>query len=100
MATTNIKLEKLSIDELLLVREKIEAQLSELAKAELAELEAKIDALKSFAGKRRKSPGTRGKVPAKYRDPKTGKTWSGRGMTPVWLREAEESGKKRKAFAI
>jgi len=27
------------------------------------------------------------KVPAKYRDPDTGKTWSGRGIAPKWLQE-------------
>ncbi len=25
------------------------------------------------------------KVPAKYRDAKTGKTWSGRGRAPLWM---------------
>jgi DNA-binding protein H-NS len=25
------------------------------------------------------------KVAAKYRDPKTGKTWSGRGKPPLWI---------------
>ena len=29
--------------------------------------------------------GSRTKAPAKYRDPMTGKTWSGRGRTPLWL---------------
>ena len=29
--------------------------------------------------------GSRTKVPAKYRDPLSGKTWSGRGRTPLWL---------------
>jgi len=29
--------------------------------------------------------GSRKTVPAKYRDPITGKTWSGRGRTPLWL---------------
>jgi len=29
--------------------------------------------------------GSRAKVPAKYRDPLSGKTWSGRGRTPLWL---------------
>ncbi len=27
------------------------------------------------------------KVAAKYRDPVTGKEWSGRGMAPVWIRD-------------
>jgi DNA-binding protein H-NS len=29
--------------------------------------------------------GSRKPVPAKYRDPISGKTWSGRGRTPLWL---------------
>ena len=30
---------------------------------------------------------TKGKVlPPKYRDPATGDTWTGRGITPAWLR--------------
>jgi DNA-binding protein H-NS len=29
--------------------------------------------------------GSRTKAPAKYRDPLTGKTWAGRGRTPLWL---------------
>lgn len=33
-------------------------------------------------------------LPPKYRDPKTGKTWSGRGRTPAWL------GKRPERFLI
>ncbi|MDC6179720.1 DNA-binding protein [Ralstonia solanacearum] len=33
-------------------------------------------------------------VPPKYRDPKTGATWSGRGRAPTWL------GKNRNRFLI
>jgi DNA-binding protein H-NS len=29
--------------------------------------------------------GSRTTAPAKYRDPITGKTWAGRGRTPLWL---------------
>lgn len=32
----------------------------------------------------------RGKQPAMYRDPKTGKEWSGRGMAPGWLAGARD----------
>jgi DNA-binding protein H-NS len=38
---------------------------------------------------------TRAKVLAKYRDPKTGAEWTGRGRTPVWL-----NGKNRDDFLI
>ena len=40
------------------------------------------------------------KIAPKYRDPESGKTWSGRGMTPVWLREYESAGRKRAEFAV
>jgi DNA-binding protein H-NS len=35
------------------------------------------------------------KVAPKYRDPDTGKTWTGRGVAPKWI-----SGKERDAFLI
>ena len=39
-------------------------------------------------------------VPAKYRDPNSGATWTGRGRTPVWVIEAEKGGKARDSFLI
>ena len=42
-----------------------------------------------------KSSGAKKKLPAKYRDPETGKTWSGKGPTPKWL-----EGKDRNEFLI
>ncbi|WP_082248898.1 H-NS family nucleoid-associated regulatory protein [Burkholderia pseudomallei] len=41
-------------------------------------------------GKAAKTP-----VPPKYRDPKTGATWSGRGREPSWIK-----GKKHERFLI
>jgi len=43
---------------------------------------------------------TRRKPEAKYLDPKTGSTWSGRGKTPKWLQAALLSGKKKEKYAI
>ncbi|SAK82853.1 histone family protein nucleoid-structuring protein H-NS [Caballeronia arationis] len=34
-------------------------------------------------------------LPPKYRNPKTGETWSGRGRTPAWL-----AGKNKERFLI
>jgi DNA-binding protein H-NS len=31
------------------------------------------------------------KVPAKYKDPVSGKTWSGRGRTPLWVKAPIET---------
>ena len=35
----------------------------------------------------------RGPQPAKYRDPKTGATWSGRGRAPAWMANAKDRSK-------
>lgn len=40
------------------------------------------------------------KVPAKYRDPATGTSWSGRGLQPKWLKAALASGRKLSDFAV
>jgi DNA-binding protein H-NS len=40
------------------------------------------------------------KPPAKYRDPETGETWSGRGRPPRWLAAREAEGKRREEFAV
>jgi DNA-binding protein H-NS len=37
---------------------------------------------------------------AKYRDPKTGKTWPGRGPRPEWLKAEIEAGRKLEDFLI
>lgn len=52
--------------------------------------------VKSAAGRR----GPRGPVPAKYRHPDTGETWTGRGKAPRWITEAETAGRKREEYLI
>ena len=37
---------------------------------------------------------------AKYRNPETGETWSGRGQVPRWLKRAGEQGRGREEFAV
>lgn len=55
----------------------------------------------AFGGtKRGARSGTRTPLPPKYRDPATGKTWSGRGRTPLWITEAEAQGGNRTDFKI
>ncbi len=45
--------------------------------------------------------GVRGKrIAPKYRDPKTGETWSGRGRPARWIAEAEKKGTPRARFLI
>jgi len=44
--------------------------------------------------------GPRGPVPAKYKNPETGATWTGRGKPPRWVVDAESAGKARDEFLI
>jgi DNA-binding protein H-NS len=49
----------------------------------------------------KKAAGTKGStVAAKYRNPATGDTWSGRGLQPKWLRQEIEGGRKLEDFAV
>jgi len=47
-----------------------------------------------------KRSGGTGKVAAKYRNPATGDTWSGRGLQPKWLKAALAGGSKLSDFAL
>ena len=48
-----------------------------------------------------KKPGAKSRsISAKYKDPKSKATWSGRGRTPLWLVTAEKAGLKRDKFLI
>ncbi len=54
------------------------------------------------AGRKAAKPkkGAKRKVAPKYKDPHSGATWSGRGLTPKWLVEKEKAGAKREEFLI
>ncbi|MFT3812943.1 MAG: H-NS histone family protein [Acidovorax sp.] len=81
----------------------LERQIADARKSETAAAIAKARAIvaeydlveSDVFGKSRKMPQALGTVAAKYRDPATGKTWSGRGKAPLWI-----AGKDRTAFAI
>lgn len=42
----------------------------------------------------------RGAVAAKFRNPATGESWSGRGRAPKWLAEEMAKGRAKEAFLI
>ncbi len=48
-----------------------------------------------FPSEARAPKTSRGPAPVRYRDPTTGKTWSGRGVAPRWLQ-----GKNRDEFTV
>ena len=98
MPTPNIK--GLSVDALLSLRTNIDKLLSgkrsEL-QLQLAQLDGPIaagDGKLSMKGRKGR------KVAPKYRDPKSGATWSGRGAPARWLQAYVKLGKKRDDFLI
>jgi DNA-binding protein H-NS len=85
---------------------KLQAQADEARRAELATVIADIrQKIAEFGlsatdlgfpqGARRGRPPKKAPLPPKYRDPKSGATWSGRGKPPKWI-----AGKNRDRFVI
>lgn len=100
-----------SLSELMAQKEAIEKRIADARKSERAAAIQKIKILMAehgltvadLSGK----PAVAGratrkgsKVPAKYRDPATGNSWSGRGLQPNWLKAALALGKKLDDFAL
>ena len=94
-----------TLAELIKQKEALEAQIANTRQTELADAISKVKALVSEHGLAQKdvfggSKGTKksrggGKVAAKYRDPSSGQTWTGRGKAPKWI-----DGKERAKFLI
>lgn len=57
-----------------------------------AKAKSKAKAASTAAPRTRKGP-PKGKQPAKYLNPETGATWSGRGPAPAWLAAADDRSK-------
>jgi DNA-binding protein H-NS len=84
-----------SLKDLLLQIETLQNQVTEVRQREVGEAIAKVRAIVAeyqltandvfSSGKGKSAAKKTGKVAAKYRDPATGKTWSGRGLAPKWL---------------
>ena len=94
-----------SYQELLKQREALDAQIQQARDKEVAAAIAKVRQLIADfgltpsdvfpSGRRAKANATASKVAAKYRDPATGQTWTGRGKPPRWIQ-----GQDRAKFAI
>ena len=99
-----------SLQDLLAQKADIDRQISEARRHERNEAIAKVRALMAEHGLTAadlvaKASGPRAstsgrKVAAKYRDPVSGQTWTGRGLKPKWLAAALESGKPLTDFAV
>lgn len=110
MSTNRIELEKLSVDDLWSLHERVGQILSMRINSEKRELEKRLAALNrgmgdveakdefhnAYGKTRRKYP----RVLPKYRNPQTSETWSGRGKRPRWLVAAIKTGRKIEDFEI
>ena len=95
---------RLSVDELLSVREIINELLSSKIGEERRTLEMRIATLDRF--EKMENPLFQGspkyaKIPPKYQNPDDpSETWAGRGKTPRWLAAALKKGRRREDFLI
>jgi DNA-binding protein H-NS len=89
-----------TLQDLLDQKNKLEELIREQRRADLAEAVTKVRALISeygltqediFRGQRKLGRAKTSKVAAKYRDPATGKEWSGRGLAPKWMNGRDKS---------
>lgn len=91
---TNLK--SMSVAELLQMRRDIDSALQ----SRRGELEQMLGEIGGSQQKGRGSKLTGKKVAAKYRHPKTGDEWSGRGGIAKWLAAEIKAGKKKESFLI
>lgn len=99
-----------SIQELLAQKAALEKKIADAQRNAKADAIAKVKALMAeygltaadLSGKAAAAPKPEGakKVAAKYRDPASGQTWTGRGLKPKWLSAALAGGKKLEDFAL
>ena len=99
------------LNDLLAKKAELEQQIISIQREERASAIAQVKALMAQHGLSLADLGNRtttaapkgrsgGKVPAKYRDPSTGQTWSGRGLHPKWLKQAMAGGAKITDFLV
>ena len=99
-----------SYQEILNQIETLKQQAEEARKQELASAIAEIKSIMvqfgitaadlGFGGRGGRGKGKGSAAAAKYRDPVSGKTWSGRGRRPAWVVAAEAEGKGVDSFRI
>ena len=110
------KLEKYSVKELQQIIKAAERLIKKNEAAEKAKLKKELAALAAKKGysieelmggspkvktpAKPKAKAPRRKVAPKYRDPKSGQTWTGRGRKPKWVADIIEAGGKIEDYTI
>ncbi len=97
------------VQKLLAERAALDQKIVEVRQRERADAIARIKAIMAEHGLSLADLGNRAqaaprkparKVPAKYRHPQTGETWSGRGLQPNWLKAALAEGAQLADFKV
>jgi DNA-binding protein H-NS len=103
MAKSSSNLAAMSVDALLKLRDEIGGVLGR----KVGELRRQLSQLTGASGpgakngRRKKAHALKGaKVPPKYRDPKTGATWAGRGAKPRWMQAYIKDGRAPEEFSV
>ena len=101
---------KQALTDLLAQKAALEKQIADVQREERMEAIGKVKAMMGEYGLTLADIGTKSaaagpkkatsKVAAKYHDPATGDTWSGRGLKPKWLSAALASGRDLSDFAV
>jgi DNA-binding protein H-NS len=86
----------MSVAELLSLRAELDRQLQ----TKQAELEAQLDEIRGYRSAVPRGPVKGSRIAAKYRNPVTGETWSGRGAVAKWLAAEIQNGKRIEDFLI
>lgn len=107
----SISLDGLSIEDLALLRKRIDGQITALEKQREEEALKKLEAVAAELGLTRQQIAARfhkkakksrtGPVSAKYRNPKNAsETWAGRGKKPAWIEAHLKAGGKLEDLAV
>jgi DNA-binding protein H-NS len=105
MEKTQMALKSMSVAKLRDLKGKVDAAITEKVASRRRELEMQLSELAHHdpRGNRGngRGRGTRGPVAPKFRNPKDpSQTWAGRGLQPLWMRDAIKAGKKLDSFLI
>ena|SRR6266508_1580315 len=97
---------RMSLDELLTLRDRVDTAVSSKVAQERRSLEEKLSKLEDYQARKvstkARGLGRRGrKLSAKYRNPRNrSETWAGRGLRPRWLTAALKTGKRLEDFLV
>jgi DNA-binding protein H-NS len=100
---------KSALTDLLAQKAALEKQIADVQREQRGEAVAKVKALMAEYGLTLADIGSKApaapkkaasKVAAKYHDPATGDSWSGRGLKPKWLTAALAAGRSLSEFTV